>query len=586
VTAKADLKGQTIDIKGKRYLVLTCTFRQAGDRHAPGFAMLLVNEAGELAQHMVGIDAPIRIIGGPRPSGATPIAPPTVITWEAVAGIGGRNDPPPMDSAAARDAVNCQPQAADPYRRVFGIDAAANEPLAPQAAAEFRTELEAANKLSGSLAERKAEHARAEKLEEAYWRMDAARAGTGTWKGRPQSERDAFKMVVRWYVDEVADRAAARYPFNATPEMVKAMTAGKVVENRPIAERRRELEGQNEQLQAGLEVDRNRFLGSVPLGVAGLCKCRDSDTCPLGKDRGSQCTREELNGAGHNWHHDKPGTDNGATVGTETIPPMTEDRVPDVRMRELWEEAHAAHNVIAHPVEMQALCEEVNSHRRASTAHHNSKHMQALREELDTAKRLREAVATRLRSEVEEARTIAKTAEIEANRHRDARSTAEHRGNILAEQLDAERAAREADIASARSNEDILRRMVERLESEIATLTKYPTIMPELPRGVYESDGVLFEHIDDEHAVAVRADRHDVRDQWTRRLVAERNHAREVSVALQRRIDAMTRTMGPVAAPCEPTPGPIVVELPEPAPGAMRNAAGNRDGSASPYKRD
>jgi len=34
-------------------------------------------------------------------------------------------------------------------------------------------------------------------LEGAYWDFDARRKGYGDWKGMPQSERDAFKAVVR-----------------------------------------------------------------------------------------------------------------------------------------------------------------------------------------------------------------------------------------------------------------------------------------------------------------------------------------------------------------------------------------------------
>ena len=34
-------------------------------------------------------------------------------------------------------------------------------------------------------------------LEAAYWQFDARVKGYGEWKGRPQSERDAFKATVR-----------------------------------------------------------------------------------------------------------------------------------------------------------------------------------------------------------------------------------------------------------------------------------------------------------------------------------------------------------------------------------------------------
>ena len=34
-------------------------------------------------------------------------------------------------------------------------------------------------------------------LERCYWTFDAMRKGYSDWKGRPQSERDAFKTTVR-----------------------------------------------------------------------------------------------------------------------------------------------------------------------------------------------------------------------------------------------------------------------------------------------------------------------------------------------------------------------------------------------------
>lgn len=37
--------------------------------------------------------------------------------------------------------------------------------------------------------------------ERAYWEMDARIKGYGEWKGRPQSERDAFKAVFRKYLN-------------------------------------------------------------------------------------------------------------------------------------------------------------------------------------------------------------------------------------------------------------------------------------------------------------------------------------------------------------------------------------------------
>lgn len=36
-----------------------------------------------------------------------------------------------------------------------------------------------------------------DRAEVAYWRFDARRKGYGPWKGRPESERDAFKAEYR-----------------------------------------------------------------------------------------------------------------------------------------------------------------------------------------------------------------------------------------------------------------------------------------------------------------------------------------------------------------------------------------------------
>lgn len=41
------------------------------------------------------------------------------------------------------------------------------------------------------------ESAREDAIEQAYWEMLARRNGESQWKGMPQSERDAFKCVVR-----------------------------------------------------------------------------------------------------------------------------------------------------------------------------------------------------------------------------------------------------------------------------------------------------------------------------------------------------------------------------------------------------
>jgi hypothetical protein len=39
-----------------------------------------------------------------------------------------------------------------------------------------------------------------DKLEQAYWEFDARHKGYGQWRNAPQSERDAFKAVVRTLV--------------------------------------------------------------------------------------------------------------------------------------------------------------------------------------------------------------------------------------------------------------------------------------------------------------------------------------------------------------------------------------------------
>jgi len=38
------------------------------------------------------------------------------------------------------------------------------------------------------------------KLEQSFWDFDAARKGYGEWQNRPQSERDAFKGILRKFV--------------------------------------------------------------------------------------------------------------------------------------------------------------------------------------------------------------------------------------------------------------------------------------------------------------------------------------------------------------------------------------------------
>lgn len=45
-----------------------------------------------------------------------------------------------------------------------------------------------------------------EAIEAAYWQFDARQKGMGQWAGRPQSERDAFKMAVRALLAGEEDR--------------------------------------------------------------------------------------------------------------------------------------------------------------------------------------------------------------------------------------------------------------------------------------------------------------------------------------------------------------------------------------------
>ena len=45
------------------------------------------------------------------------------------------------------------------------------------------------------------EHDFEDKLEQAYWEFDSAKSGNGKYKGHPQSERDAFKMMVRGLIN-------------------------------------------------------------------------------------------------------------------------------------------------------------------------------------------------------------------------------------------------------------------------------------------------------------------------------------------------------------------------------------------------
>jgi hypothetical protein len=46
-----------------------------------------------------------------------------------------------------------------------------------------------------------------ELLEIMYWEFDARRKGYGEYKHRPQSERDAFKAVIRKHLKQLIDMA-------------------------------------------------------------------------------------------------------------------------------------------------------------------------------------------------------------------------------------------------------------------------------------------------------------------------------------------------------------------------------------------
>ena len=49
----------------------------------------------------------------------------------------------------------------------------------------------------------------ADEAERLYWEFDARHKGYSEWKGQPQSERDAFKTIVRRLLREVEDTRRA-----------------------------------------------------------------------------------------------------------------------------------------------------------------------------------------------------------------------------------------------------------------------------------------------------------------------------------------------------------------------------------------
>lgn len=207
----------------------------------------------------------------------------------------------------------------------------------------------------------------------------------------------------------------------------------------------------------------------------------------------------------------------------------------------------------------------------------NAKHMQELRNQLEARRQLLQQATADLAAARNEIGNLQRS-----------RDSADEQVRIMSEAL-----------AASNAENGKLVAQVERLEFEVALLTKHATPIPELPAGVVEEGGSLYEDRDGE-LVHVAADNFLTRNAWGRRLVAERNEAREKVVALQRRIEAMTRSMGPVA--CDPTPGPSdgAVMM----PGEQRTFATSslpasatildtpppnghsRDGSRSPYKRD
>lgn len=367
---KADLKGKTIEINGKRYLVLSCTFRQPSARDAAGWALLLLNERGELDQHMVGVDGPIKLIDGPRPVAAgcyadlkarTAVAPPASIAKGTEPEIKWAEQPREM----LRQSMTFESIASNPEFR---------EMIARDVIAMCRSEISGAAMLLGDLereqriadAKDRAADPFVRRERDPYKRVfgiERGPAGSGTSDGigpqQPRGSADADRGRSEWSampldaavrrVQRDPSKPVAVHAIDLSPAVEAAIAeGGKVVQNRP------------------LEVDRNRFLGSVPIGGDGRCTCRGCDTCPLGR-RGSEvrCTVADLAAAGHNWHNDKPRVD-GSAVGKLSIPAPVE-LVPDARIGEIWAEAHCGHNAIGHPVELQAMCEELNAHRTAAT---------------------------------------------------------------------------------------------------------------------------------------------------------------------------------------------------------------------------
>jgi hypothetical protein len=55
-----------------------------------------------------------------------------------------------------------------------------------------------------------------EQIEEAFWDFDGRRKGYGEWKNRPQSERDAFKSVLRTFIERESKFSDAKplFPYS------------------------------------------------------------------------------------------------------------------------------------------------------------------------------------------------------------------------------------------------------------------------------------------------------------------------------------------------------------------------------------
>ena len=202
----------------------------------------------------------------------------------------------------------------------------------------------------------------------------------------------------------------------------------------------------------------------------------------------------------------------------------------------------------------------------------------------------RQGIAGRHREELEASRALTRQAVSDLSAARNEIGNLQRSRDSADEQV---RIMSEALAASNGENAKLVDK-VDRLEHEIALVTKHATIMPELPPGVVERDGQLWRLADDRHSleVAVPADDFLTRNMWARRLVAERNAARETAIALDRRIAALTRTMATpvIVQPVQtvpalwPTPPSCDVRI------DGRDAAGNSvtasNGAESPYKRD